>query len=180
MTEVQQIASPWPVIGAAITVAGSVLLFVASNWWNGNRKRLTRSRRVFSKAYAAVQEYKEFPYVIRRRRASAPEDERVRISSELQKIQADLAFYSAWLTIESHHVHRRFSEFLEQVRLEAGVAMHDAWLEPAAEDDSGMNMLKLDMSAIAPFETAYLEEVADHLALRPRWVCRMFRRKTKE
>ena len=111
----------------------SFTVFVLTNWWNGERERLTRSRDVFSKAYAAVQEYKEFPYVIVRRRKDTPEEERIRISSELRRIQADLAFYSAWLMTESRHVHRSFSGLLEQARKVAGTAMHEAWLEPAAE-----------------------------------------------
>ena len=57
-------------------------LWRRADWWNGERERLTRRREVFSKAYAAVQKYKEFPYVIARRRKDEPEEERIRISSE--------------------------------------------------------------------------------------------------
>ena len=176
MNEVQQLNLPLPVVGAAITAAVSILLFVLTHWWNGQRERLTRSREVFSKAYSVVQEYKEFPYVIRRRRADAPEEERVRISSELRRIQADLAFYSAWLMTESPHVHRSFSELLEQLRRLAGTAMHEAWLEPAAKDDSKMNMPDIGLSTLTRYESAYLEEVVDHVSLWPRWLRRMFRR----
>lgn len=179
VNEAQQLTLPGPVVGAVIAGAASFAVFVLTNWWNRERERLTRSRDVFAKAYAAVQEYKEFPYVIRRRRKDAPEEERVRISSELREVQADLAFYSAWIITESRHVHHSYSELLEQVRRVAGTAMHEAWLEPATETDSGMNMRKLDLSVLAPLEAAYLEEVADHLALRPRWVRRLSRRRTK-
>ena len=178
MNEAQQLTLPWPVVGAVIVGAVSFTVFVLTNWWNGERERLTRSRDVFSKAYAAVQEYKEFPYVIVRRRRDTPEEERIRISSELRRVQADLAFYSAWLMTESRHVHCSFSELLEQARNVAGTAMHEAWLQPAAED-SKVNMLKLDMSALAPYESAYLEEVVDHLSLWPRWTRRLLRRKPK-
>ena len=61
----------------------------------------------------------------------------------------------------------------------AGTAMHEAWLQPAAAEDSEMNMLKLDMSALAPYESAYLAEVVDHLSLWPRWSRRLLRRKPK-
>ena len=179
MNEVQQPNLPWPVVAAAITGAVSIFLFVVTNWWNGERERLTRSREVFSKAYAVVQEYKEFPYVIRRRRTSAPEEERIRISSELRRVQADLAFYSAWLMTESHHVHHSFSELLEQLRHVAGSAMHEAWLEPGTEYDSEINMPDMGLSALTPYESAYLEEVVDHLSLWPRSLRRMFRRKEK-
>jgi len=177
VNEAQQLTLPWPVVGAVIIGAVSFTVFVLTNWWNGERERLTRSREVFSKAYAAVQEYKEFPYVIARRREDTPEEERIRISSELRRVQVDLAFYSAWLTTESRHVHRSFSELLDQAREVAGAAMHEAWLQPAAAQDSEMNTLKLDMSVLASFECAYLEEVVDHLSLWPRWIRRLRRRK---
>lgn len=180
MTEGQQFNLPWPVVGAAITVSGSVILLVVTNWWNGRSVRLTRSREILSKAYAATQEYKEFPYVIRRRRTGEPEQERIRISSELRRVQADLAFYSAWLKTESPHIHRSFSELLVQVRSVAGKAMHEAWLDPAAEDDSKMNMPDLGLSAITPYESTYMEEVIDHLSLWPRWLRRLCRRKARE
>ena len=177
MNEAQQINLPWPVVGAAIAGAVSITLFVITNWWNGERARLTRSREIFSKAYAVVQEYKEFPYVIRRRRKGAPEEERVRISSELRRVQADLAFHSAWLMTESPYVHRSFSELLEQVRRAAGTEIHEAWLEPAVADDSEMNMPDIGLSALTQYESAYLQEVVDHLSLWPRWLRRLFRRK---
>lgn len=179
MNEAQQLTFPWPVVGAVIIGAVSFTIFVLTNWWNGERERLTRSRDVFSKAYAVVQEYKEFPYVIARRRRYTREEERIRISSELRRVQAELAFYSAWLITESRHVHRSFTELLEQVRNVAGTAMHEAWLQPPAAEDSKMNVLKLDTSAFEPYESAYLEEVVDHLSLWPRWTRRLLRRKPK-
>ena len=180
MTEGQQLNLPWPVVGAVITAAVSIFLFVLNNWLYGERARLTRSREVLSKAYAGIQEYKEFPYVIRRRRKGAPEEERIRISSELQRVQADLAFYSAWLRTESPHVHRSFAELLEQMRRLAGTAMHEAWLEPPTEDDSGMNMPDMGLSTLIPYESVYLEEVVDHLSIWPRWLRRLFRRQPTE
>ena len=179
MSEAQQLTLPWPVVGAAIVAAMSFTVFVLTNWWNRERERLTRSRDVFSKAYAAVQEYKEFPYVIARRRKDTSEEERIRISSELRRVQADLAFYSAWLLTESSHVHRSFSELLEQTRKVAGKAMHEAWLQPAVAEDSEMNMLELDTSTLTPYEYVYLTEVVDHLSLWPRWTRRLLRRKPK-
>ena len=181
MNEVQQFNLPWSVVGpaiaAAITAAASILLLVLTYCWNGHRERLARRRKLFSKAYAVVQDYKEFPYVIRRRRTGEPEEERIRISAELRRVQSILSFYSAWLMTESPHVHRSFSELLGQLHRVAGKAMHEAWLEPAVKDDSNMNMPDIGLSALTRYELAYLEEVVDHLSLRPRWLRRMFRPK---
>ena len=174
--EHQQVNLPWPLIGAAVTGAVSLLVFVVNNWRNAQRERLTRSREVFSKAFVAIQEYKEFPYVIRRRRKDALDEERVRISSDLMRVQSDLAFYSAWLRTESRHVHQSYAELLVQVRSVAGGAMREAWLETPIEDDSGMNMADLGLGVLTPYESAYLDEVVHHLSLWPRWLRRAFQR----
>ena len=179
VTDGQQLNLPLPIVAVIITATVSILIFVITNWWNGERARLTRSREISSKAYASIQEYKEFPYVIRRRRKDAPEEERMRISSELRRVQADLAFYSAWLRTESPYVHRCFDDLLVQVRNTAGKAMHNAWLEPPAEDDSNMNMPDLGLSTLTPYESAYLEEVVDHLSFWPRWLRRLLRSEAK-
>ena len=178
MTVGQDSNVPLPVTVAAITVAGSILLFVITNLWNGRRTRLARSRDEFSKAFVAIQDYKEFPYVIRRRAKQRPEDERARISAELRRIQSEVAYYSAWLRTESSYVNDSFVELLSRVREIGGQAMHEAWLEPASEDDSGMNMPDLGYSGLTPYENAYLEEVVDHLSFWPRWFRRLVRRKS--
>ena len=176
MTEGQAYCLPWPIIAAAVTGAVSILVFALTNWRTGERDRLTRNREVFSKAYAAIQEYKEFPYVIRRRRASTPEEERQRISSELRKVQSNLAFYSAWLRTESHHVNHSYAELLQELRMVAGAAIREAWLRPGCQEDSQMNVQDLDLSSLASYETAYLIEVTDHLSFWPRWLRRPCRK----
>ena len=170
MIDAQQVTLPWAIVGAAVTAAVSILIFVATNWLNGVRDRHNRSREVFSRAFASIQEYKEYPYVIRRRRTASPEEERIRISSELQRVQSDLAFYSAWLQTESPHVHRKFAGLLTQVRSVTGGAMREAWLEAVPNDDSVMNMPDLGYAALKPLEDEYLEEVIHHLSLWPRWL----------
>ena len=178
MTVGQDLNVPLPVVIAAITVAGSILLFVVTNLWNGRRTRLARSRDEFAKAFVAIQEYKEFPYVIRRRAKHRPEEERARISTELRRIQSEVAYYSAWLRTESSYVNDSFADLLSQVREIAGQAMHEAWLKPAAEDDAGMNVSNLGFSGLTPYENDYLAEVVDHLSFWPRWLRRLVRKKS--
>lgn len=173
MIDVQQVSIPWPVLGMGVTASVSVVLFVLSNWLNSVRNRHDRSREIFSRALASMHEYREFPYVIRRRRKTAPEEERIRISSELQRVQADLAFYSAWLQTESPHVHRKFAELLAELRRVAGSAMREAWLEPALDEDSAIDMPDLGYDALKSLEDEYLEEVIHHLSVWPRWLRRL-------
>lgn len=177
MTEGPEYCLPWPIIAAAVTGAVSILVFALTNWRTGERERVTRNREVFSKAYAAIQEYKEFPYVIRRRRSSTPEEERLRISSELRKVQSDLAFYCAWLRTESHHVNNSYAELVQESRRVAGAAIREAWLRPGCQKDSEMNVQGLDLSSLASYEAAYLSEVVDHLSFWPRWLRQPWRKR---
>ena len=177
MIDVQQVSIPWPILGAVVTASVTVVIFVVSNWLNGVRDRHNRSREVFSRAFASIQEYKEYPYVIRRRRTASPEEERIRISSELQRVQSDLAFYSAWLQTESTHVHRNFAELLTEVRRVAGGAMKEAWQDSDSDENSAINMPDLGYAKLQPHEDRYLEEVTHHLSLWPRWLRRLIQKR---
>ena len=78
-----------PIIVAAITGVISLWALAINACLTGRRERGNRRREIFSKAFTAAVVYEEFPYVVRRRRTSAPEDERIRISAELRKVQED-------------------------------------------------------------------------------------------
>src|SRR5262252_7527444 len=85
-----------PIVGAPLTAAASLLALAINAWLTAYRERVNRRREMFSKAFAAAVAYEEFPYVVRRQRTSVPEDERIRISTELRKVQEDISYYSAW------------------------------------------------------------------------------------
>jgi hypothetical protein len=88
-----------PIIVAAITGAGSLLVLALNAALTAYRERVNRRREMFSKAFAAAVAYEEFPYVVRRRWMSAPEDERIRISTGVTQgsggVQEDISYYSA-------------------------------------------------------------------------------------
>ena len=120
--------------------------------------------------------YKEFPYVVRRRRSSSPEDERIRISTELRKAQEDIAYHSAWLTTESRHVSDAYNILVRRMREVAGAEIHKAWTESSVQSDDAMNMPDLGLGALYQHEQEFLREAADHLSIFPRWLRRMLRR----
>jgi hypothetical protein len=50
--------------------------------------------------------------------------------------------------------------------------MHDAWLAPAPQTDSAMNIpvSTIDLTELAPYETAYIDAARAHLKrLAPWW-----------
>jgi len=158
-------------IGGAVSLLALALNAIISNW----RERISRQRQEFSKAFAACVAYEEFPFIVRRRRNDVPQDERVRISSELSIIQRELAYYSAWLATESSHVSEAYENLVAKLREIAGTEIREAWLTPPIDSDSGMNMPDLGLSALKPLKEAYLLEVAHHLSGIPRTVRRLFK-----
>ena len=114
--------------------------------------------------------------MVRRRRSSSPEDERIRISTELRKVQEDIAYHSAWLTTESRHVSDAYNKLVRRMREVAGAEIHKAWTEPPVQSDDDMNMHDLGLGALYQHEQEFLLEAADHLSIFPRWLRRMLRR----
>lgn len=153
---------------AAAVIAGAVsLLALALNAIiSSRRERVSRQRQEFSKAFAACVAYEEFPYVVRRRRSNVPQDERVRISSELSAVQRELAYYSAWLATESTSVSKTYETLVAKLRETAGGKIREAWLTPPIESDSGMNIPDLSLDELKLLKEAYLQEVVCHLSAR--------------
>lgn len=164
-----------PIIVAAITGAVALLALAINAILTAYRERVNRRHEMFSKAFAAAVAYEEFPYVVRRRRISAPEDERVRISTELRKVQEDISYYSAWLFTESWRISEAYKTLILQLREIAGREIQNAWNQPPVGSDAEMNITGLGLSGLKPFKEAYLHEVADHLSPIPRWLRHLFR-----
>jgi len=142
----------------------SLLALAANAIISGRRNRITRQTQEFSKAFAACVAYEEFPYIVRRRSNNAPQDERIRISTDLSIIQRELAYYTAWLSTESSDVSTAYENLVSKLREVVGVKIHEAWLTPPIESDSDMNITDLEFKALIPLKTAYLHAVAHHLS----------------
>lgn len=158
------VGSPWltaALLAAVITAAVTLVL--------ARRKHLEEERAkaavVFSEASKAVAAYLEMPYAIRRRNYRQPAEERVRLSQEMSKVQADLSFYMAWTAAESTEVGQRYEELVSQLRRVAGAACHDAWLEAAPMRDAQMNIPPsvVDLSAVRPYQNSFTTAAQGHL-----------------
>lgn len=165
---------PPEVAAAIIAGAASLLVLAFTVWVAGQKDRDNRRRDTYSKAFAVVAAYKEFPYVVRRRRsgpASIPADERIRISEDLRKVQEQLSYYSAWMATESARVAATYRHLVAETRRIAGGQIHNAWTEPPITADEAMNMPDIGLGNLAASEAAYLDAVADHLSWSPwrRW-----------
>jgi len=156
------------ILAALIAAAVNVMLARRKS----REEERARLRDRFAQAYGAYAEYCEFAYAIRRRRHDDPSAERVRISEELRKVQAELSAHEAWVKLESETVGMAYTKLIQQMRNIAGGAMRQAWIGEPATSDAGVNILPetIDLSPLKPFETAYMDAVAAHLnALAPWW-----------
>jgi hypothetical protein len=153
---------------ALVTGAFGLVGIAANALVNGFRDRQERRREVFARALAACARYQEMPYVVRRRRTSNPEGERIRISDELRSNQEDLTFYTAWTLGESDDVGRAYGELVRQTRELAGTAIREAWSEPPIQRDEDMNMPDLGLGGLDEARSEYLAAVSRRLRLLSR------------
>jgi len=162
------------VITAILAGAGTSMLTMI---YNNARERRDRHREHFSRAFQAVADYSEFPFIVRRRRASDAEGERIRISADIRQVQADLTYHQAWIMTESKEVGVAYARLISELRRIAGTLIHEAWLLPPIEADEGMNIPDIGskLRELAPFKENYLTEVIDHLSIWPRWLRRFSR-----
>jgi hypothetical protein len=126
-------------VGAAIAFVG-VLIGLRVN---GDRAERQRRRELHGRALAAMCDYGEMPFVIRRRRCE-PEwrsAERVRISDHFSAVKAEIATCQVLLGADGHRrIADAFSELSSIARSCVGREAHDAWKEEPISSDAEMNM----------------------------------------
>jgi hypothetical protein len=163
-------SSLWaPAIVAAVVAAAVSLTTFALT---GRRTRLDRQRQVFADAFEAVMEYREYPFIIRRRNPDEPEKERQRLSSELSRVQARMNSYKARLLVEDPEIGKLYKELVKQTRIHAGAHIKSAWDNNPVSADDEMHAPKYDYTALDRHDDAYLRAVAEHLSWKPAWIGR--------
>lgn len=118
-------------IAAVVAVAGYMLTQAQT--------RRERRAKEFAQALAAVEEYLEAPYRIRRRQAATPEA-RDALTNALSDLQARIAHHRAWLHVEAPAVAQAYDALVAAARSEAGVQMIEAWNTAPPTKDADMNL----------------------------------------
>lgn len=160
---------PWWVAPASIAALIASVFAVVTLMVNGRRARADRQRELFGTAFGDVSSYREYPYIVRRRRHDVPEQERIRITTELSEVQCKLNHNRAALRVEVPRVARAYAALVDATRRIAGAAIHEGWNLTPITADTGVHVIDVDLTGIKPFEDTYLTAVADHLALTPWW-----------
>ncbi|MGW4492707.1 hypothetical protein [Streptomyces sp. NPDC004376] len=135
----------------------------------GRRAQLQeRKQELFASAYEASIQYAEMAYAVRRRRADAAAEERVRLSEQLREIQSRLTWHEAWVRFEAPEVGAAYDELVARTRTVAGQSMKDAWHSPPVADDPAMVIPTsvVDLRALTDVRERYMAAVEAHL--RPR------------
>ncbi|MEU2517643.1 hypothetical protein [Streptomyces pseudogriseolus] len=124
-----------------------------------------RKQELLASAYEVSIQYAEMAYAVRRRRADAAAEERVRLSEQLREIQARLTWHEAWVRFEAPEVGAAYDELVTHTRTVAGRSMKDAWLSPPAADDAAMVIPTsvVDLRALADVRERYMAAVEAHL-----------------
>jgi hypothetical protein len=154
------------VIGAAVSVFVAASSALVSNV----KDRRSRKRDTYGQAFRAIATYKEYPYIIRRRRGgdgAVGADERARIAEGLQKVQEDLSYFTGWVGTESPRVANAYRELVRQTREIAGSQMREAWLAEPNTTDAGMNMPDIGLQHLAASEQKFLNEASNNLVSLP-------------
>jgi hypothetical protein len=138
----------------------------------GRRARIDRQRRMFADAFEAVMEYREFPFMVRRRNPNQREEERARLSGELSRVQARMNSHKARLLIEDPHIGKLYAELVKQTRYHAGAHIKSAWNNDPVAFDQDTHAPQYDFSALDEHDNDYLHAVADHVSSLPTRVAR--------
>lgn len=160
LTAVEATSAWWVAPGIiAAVIAAAVALFTLGT--QARRSRLDRQRVLFADAHAAIAEYCEYPYIIRRRGPGT--DERARISTEMSDVQHRLLRYQAMVAVESPRIVRYFDDLVSEARRIAGAACHDSWERAVLAPDEPANIADIDLAGIDPARSAYLRAIRIHL-----------------
>lgn len=148
-----------------VTIA-SVLVAATTIWVNGYRADRVRRRELYAEAWSAIVRYKEFAFAVRRRDSERAGAERVRLTSAMSEVQANIAKYQALLTNErSKHVAKSFDEVVASTRRVAGGIVRDSWNEPPITNDSEVHAPEIAdaLRELEPNERAFLASAANDL-----------------
>ncbi len=144
----------------------SVLVAAAAIWINGYRNDRARRRELYAEGLAAVVEYREFAFAIRRRDGSNRASERVRLSTALSATQAKLARCEVLIENErSVAVAKTYRELVAETRKIAGAIIASSWNADPITADAEMHAPEIakELAETKGVESAFIEAVKKDL-----------------
>ncbi|MBG0569280.1 hypothetical protein [Actinoplanes aureus] len=118
-----------------VTATVTALVAIGGYFVNQAAARSERRSKVFAEALAAVFEYQELPFRIRRR-TGTPEAA-MALAQKVGDAFARLTFYRRWLGLESPLVGRAFDNLVRRTDAQWEEFCEHAWHQSPPEDDIG-------------------------------------------
>jgi hypothetical protein len=125
-------------LAGVIAVAGAAFSVALTYGLNQRATRRERQSSAFADALAAIEDYAELPYRIRRRPGTP--SARHELTEQISQIQSRIAFHQAWLSIQAPGVAEPYADLVQATKTQAGGQMRDAWLEPSATKDAQVSL----------------------------------------
>jgi hypothetical protein len=151
-----------PALAVGILTAAVGLLTLAVNQI---RARKDRQRELFADAFATVTQYREYPFIVRRRDQNGSDKQT--ITSGLSVVQARLNQHVARLRVEAPRVGRAYAQLVRDTRRVAGAEITRAWDLDPLPADGPMHVRDVDLRELDAVDDIFLREVGDHLAVLP-------------
>ncbi|MFI0411830.1 hypothetical protein [Actinomadura sp. 3N508] len=125
-------------IAGVIAVLGTAITATLTYALSQRASRRERQVKSFADALAAVEDYAELPYRVRRRLTS--DEARHTLTEEISRVQARIAFHQGWLQIEAPHVAVRYDQLVRAAKRQAGGQMKEAWELSPVQADAAMSL----------------------------------------
>lgn len=119
-------------------------------------------------------EYREYPFIVRRRSSDGERDEIIR---RLSRIQSQLNKFIGILAIESKQVGNSYADLVQETRRIAGTQIASGWDLPVRPPGSSMSVSDVDFSELKSADEKFVEAVRNHLAFGPAWLRRVWKRR---
>jgi hypothetical protein len=153
------------VVAALVAAVVSLITLAAS----GRRARQDRQRQLFADAFETCIEYREFAYIVRRRRDDSV-DEVTRITGAMSEVQTRLRSLEARLQVEAPRVGAAYSKLVAETRDVAGSQIRAGWESDHVPPDRTGRIEDVDFAPLASTESEFLDAARDHLAVLAWWI----------
>jgi len=125
-------------LAGAVAVVGALITVAVTYGLNQRAARRERQTKLFAEALAAIEDYAELPYRIRRR-PRTPEG-RHELTEQVSQIQSRIAFHQAWISLEAPGVASLYNHLVRAAKTQAGKQMAESWLIPPITKDAQVNL----------------------------------------
>lgn len=145
---------------AVIAAVASILVALLAGFFTYAAAKRQVRRDTFSAAVRAAVAWKEMVYRVRRRGSGdAP-----RLIEEFHKLQDELAYYEAWVAIESPSMAKSYRRLVKAVKSKTEDLIREAWDAPIRPVPG--NAIDSDVHPDVSADTdAFLEDIRDHMSI---------------